>query len=123
MPGTGEIVAGGQVRLHIPRELFYKKELEFAVSRAWGPGMYDPDYEERGLKYPLAYARWTAQRNMEEFLNMVSLGSVKLNGVTTHRFPFEKALEAYQIRSLAVTWTRWGWFCTTIPTLKSRHRK
>jgi Zn-dependent alcohol dehydrogenases len=93
----GKIVAGGLVRLHIPRELFYKKELEFAVSRAWGPGMYDPDYEERGLKYPLAFARWTAQRNMEEFLTMVSLGSVKLDTITTHRFPFEKALEAYQM--------------------------
>lgn len=93
----GKIVAGGLVRLNIPRELFYKKELEFAVSRAWGPGMYDPDYEERGLKYPLAYARWTAQRNMEEFLTMVSLGSVKLDTITTHRFPFEKALEAYQM--------------------------
>jgi predicted dehydrogenase/threonine dehydrogenase-like Zn-dependent dehydrogenase len=93
----GKIVAGGLVRLHIPRELFYKKELEFAVSRAWGPGMYDPDYEERGIKYPLAYARWTAQRNMEEFLTMVSLGSVKLDTITTHRLPFEKALEAYQM--------------------------
>jgi len=93
----GKIVAGGLVRLHIPRELFYNKELEFAVSRAWGPGMYDPDYEERGIKYPLAYARWTAQRNMEEFLTMVSLGSVKLDTITTHRFPFEKALEAYQM--------------------------
>ena len=93
----GKIVAGGLVRLHIPRELFYKKELEFAVSRAWGPGMYDPDYEERGIKYPLAYARWTAQRNMEEFLTMVSFGSVKLDTITTHRFPFEKALEAYQM--------------------------
>ncbi len=93
----GKIVAGGLVRLHIPRELFYKKELEFAVSRAWGPGMYDPDYEERGINYPLAYTRWTAQRNMEEFLTMVSLGSVKLDTITTHRFPFEKALEAYQM--------------------------
>jgi len=93
----GKIVAGGLVRLHIPRELFYKKELEFAVSRAWGPGMYDPDFEERQMKYPLAYARWTARRNMEEFLNMVSLGSVKLDTITTHRFPFEKALEAYQM--------------------------
>jgi predicted dehydrogenase/threonine dehydrogenase-like Zn-dependent dehydrogenase len=93
----GKIVAGGLVRLHIPREFFYKKELEFAVSRAWGPGMYDPDYEERGIKYPLAYVRWTAQRNMEEFLTMVSLGSVKLDTITTHRFPFGKALEAYQM--------------------------
>jgi predicted dehydrogenase/threonine dehydrogenase-like Zn-dependent dehydrogenase len=93
----GRIIAGGLVGLKIPRKLFYEKELDFAVSRAWGPGMYDPDYEERGLKYPLAYARWTAQRNMEEFLRMVSFGTVRLDTITTHRFPFEKALEAYQM--------------------------
>ena len=93
----GKIVAGGLVRLHIPRELFYKKELSFVVSRAWGPGMYDPDYEERDVKYPLAYARWTARRNMEEFLSMVSLGSVKIGTITTHRVPFGKALEACQM--------------------------
>jgi threonine dehydrogenase-like Zn-dependent dehydrogenase len=49
----GRIIAGGLVGLNIPRDVFYKKELDFAVSRAWGPGMYDPDYEERNIKYPL----------------------------------------------------------------------
>ena len=93
----GKIVAAGLVGLNIPRQIFYEKELEFAVSRAWGPGMYDPDYEERGVKYPLAYARWTAQRNMEEFLRMVSLGTIRLSNITTHKFPFEKALEAYEM--------------------------
>jgi len=93
----GRVIAGGLVGLNIPRQIFYEKELEFAVSRAWGPGMYDPDYEERGIKYPIAYARWTAQRNMEEFLRMVSLGRVKLDNITTHKFPFEKALKAYEM--------------------------
>ena len=93
----GRIIAGGLVGLEIPRKQFYEKELDFAVSRAWGPGMYDPDYEERGIKYPLAYARWTAQRNMEEFIKMVSLGTVRLDNVTTHTFPFVKALKAYEL--------------------------
>ncbi|MDI6809114.1 MAG: bi-domain-containing oxidoreductase [Candidatus Eisenbacteria bacterium] len=93
----GRIIAGGLVGLNVPRQLFYEKELEFAVSRAWGPGLYDLDYEERGFKYPVAYARWTAQRNMEEFLRMVSIGSIKLDCLTTQRFPFEKALQAYEM--------------------------
>lgn len=93
----GRIIASGLVGLNIPRKVFYEKELDFAVSRAWGPGMYDPDYEERGMKYPLAYARWTAQRNMEEFIRMISLGSVSLNQLTTHTFSFEKALRAYEM--------------------------
>ncbi|MDA8168356.1 MAG: bi-domain-containing oxidoreductase [Nitrospiraceae bacterium] len=93
----GRIIAGGLVGLEIPRKVFYEKELEFSVSRAWGPGMYDADYEERGVKYPLAYARWTAKRNMEEFLRMISIGAVRLGGITTHRFPFDKALDAYEL--------------------------
>ncbi|NOZ25080.1 MAG: Gfo/Idh/MocA family oxidoreductase [Nitrospirae bacterium] len=93
----GRIIAGGLTGLNIPRQAFFEKELHFAVSRAWGPGMFDPDYEERGLKYPLAYARWTAQRNMDEFLRMLSLGRIDLSGITTHRFPFEKALDAYRL--------------------------
>ncbi len=93
----GRIIAGGLIGLNIPRQLFYEKELDFAVSRAWGPGFYDPDYEERGLKYPIAYARWTAKRNMEEFLRMLSLGTVKLESITTHTVPFDEALEAYRM--------------------------
>lgn len=93
----GRIIAGGLVGLNIPRDVFYKKELDFAVSRAWGPGMYGPDYEERNIKYPLPYVRWTAKRNMEEFLRMLSLGTVKTTHLTTHKFPFDKALEAYEM--------------------------
>lgn len=93
----GRIVATGLVGLDIPRELFYAKEIEFVVSRAWGPGMYDADYEERDVKYPLPYVRWTAQRNMAVFLDLVAQGQVRVAPLITHRFPFEQALEAYEM--------------------------
>ena len=93
----GRVVATGLVGLEIPRQPFYEKELELIVSRAWGPGMYDPDYEEHNVKYPLPYVRWTAQRNMAEFLAQVAKGSVRLDQIITHRFPFDRALEAYEM--------------------------
>lgn len=91
----GRVVATGLVGLEMPRKPFYEKELDFVVSRAWGAGMYDPDYEERDVKYPLAYARWTAQRNMAAFLDLVAQDRVSVERLITHRFPFEKALDAY----------------------------
>lgn len=93
----GRIVAAGLVGLEIPRKAFYDKELELVVSRAWGPGLYDPHYTEKGLDYPLAYARWTAKRNMEEFLAQLAKGTVQVKHLITHRFPFERALEAYEL--------------------------
>jgi polar amino acid transport system substrate-binding protein len=92
----GRIVAAGLVGLEIPRRPFYDKELELVVSRAWGPGLYDPHYTEKGLDYPIAYARWTARRNMEEFLAQIAKGTVQVKHLITHRFPFEKAVEAYE---------------------------
>jgi len=93
----GRIVAAGLVRLQIPRKPFYDKELELVVSRAWGPGLYDPNYTEKGLDYPLAYARWTARRNMEEFLAQLAKGTVRVCHLITHRFPIDRALEAYEL--------------------------
>ncbi len=93
----GRIVATGLVGLKIPRKPFYDKELELVVSRAWGPGLYDPNYTEKGLDYPLAYARWTAKRNMEEFLAQLAKGTVRVDHLITHRFPFDRALEAYEL--------------------------
>jgi len=93
----GRIVAAGLTGLEVPRKAFYEKELDFVVSRAWGPGLYDPAYAQKGIDYPYAYARWTAKRNMEEFLAQVARGSVKLDHLITHRFPFERALEAYDL--------------------------
>jgi predicted dehydrogenase len=84
------------VGLQIPRKQFYAKELDFVVSRAWGPGVYDPEYES-GNDYPLPFVRWTAQRNMAHFLEMMSDGKVRIDHLVTHRFPLEQALEAYDI--------------------------
>jgi predicted dehydrogenase/threonine dehydrogenase-like Zn-dependent dehydrogenase len=93
----GRIVAAGLVGLQIPRKPFYDKELELVVSRAWGPGLYDPHYTEKGLDYPLAYARWTARRNMEEFLAQLAKGAIRVDHLITHRFPFDRAPEAYEL--------------------------
>jgi len=91
------IIATGLVGLHVPREPFFDKELELVVSRAWGPGVFDPFYVERGIDYPYTYARWTAKRNLEEFLAQLASGTVKVNHLITHRFPIERATEAYDL--------------------------
>ena len=92
----GRIVVPGLVGLDVPRRAFYEKELDLKVSRAWGPGLYDPDYEERGHDYPLPFVRWTAGRNMEAFLQLLAQGRVRVQPLITHRFPIERATEAYQ---------------------------
>ena len=93
----GRIVITGQVGLDVPRKPFYDKELELVVSRAWGPGIYDSNYAEKGLDYPIGYARWTAKRNMGEFLNLLDQSAVQVNDLITHRFPLESAKEAYKL--------------------------
>lgn len=93
----GRVVAAGLVGLEVPRKPFYDKELELVVSRAWGPGLYDPLYAEKGLDYPVAYGRWTAQRNMQEFLSQLARSTVRVDYLTTHRFPFDRAIEAYEL--------------------------
>lgn len=91
----GRVVAAGLVGLQIPREPFFDKELDLVVSRAWGPGVFDPNYLEKGIDYP--YARWAANRNMEEFLAQLANGSVKVDHLITHRFPIEEAVKAYEL--------------------------
>jgi predicted dehydrogenase/threonine dehydrogenase-like Zn-dependent dehydrogenase len=91
------IVVPGMVGLNIPREVFYHKELKLVVSRSSGPGKYDPNYEERGNDYPISYVRWTEQRNMNQFLELVADGKVKLDELVTHRFNIENALSAYEM--------------------------
>ena len=91
------IVAAGLVGLKVPREPFFDKELELVVSRAWGPGVFDQLYIEKGIDYPLAYARWTAKRNLEEFLAQLAKGTVEVRHLITHRFPIEQATEAYNL--------------------------
>ncbi|HHV55869.1 MAG TPA: Gfo/Idh/MocA family oxidoreductase [Firmicutes bacterium] len=91
------IVAVGAVGLDIPRELYYHKELSVIVSRSWGPGIEDPRYERKGVDYPIEYVRWTQQRNMQAFLELVASGKVVLDPLITHRFTIDDAEQAYEL--------------------------
>ncbi|MCH8825883.1 MAG: bi-domain-containing oxidoreductase [Chloroflexi bacterium] len=87
----------GMVDLKLDRRQFFDKELKLIVPRSAGPGIYDPQYEEMGRDYPLPYVRWTAQRNMDEFLRMVANGKVSVDPIITHRYAIEEALQAYDL--------------------------
>ena len=91
----GRIVVVGLVGMDVPREIFYRKELDLRLSTSYGPGRYDPAYEERNLDYPFSHVRFTAQRNMESFLYLVKKKSVAPELLVTHRLPFDDALDAY----------------------------
>ncbi len=93
----GRIVVVGDVPIEADRAVLYEKELELRLSRSYGPGRYDRDYEERGRDLPPAYVRWTEQRNLEGFLDLVAARRVDPEQLTTHRFPVERAEEAYAL--------------------------
>lgn len=93
----GRVVATGLVGMNLPRDQYYKKEIDFRLSCSYGPGRYDPVYEEQGIDYPFGYVRWTEQRNMSAFLQLVAEGKVTPSKLVTHRFGFDDALDAYQI--------------------------
>jgi len=92
----GKVVVVGDVGLEIPREIYYKKELELVISRSYGPGRYNKLYEEKGVDYPIAYVRWTENRNMQAFLKLLSQGKINIDKLITHEYPVEKAEEAYK---------------------------
>ena len=83
--------------MNLPREAYYKKELNFKLSMSYGPGRYDSAYEEKGQDYPIGYVRWTENRNMAAFLDLVNDGKVKLKPLVTHRFVIEEAEDAYTL--------------------------
>ena len=93
----GRVVATGLVGMKLPRDQYYKKEVDFRLSCSYGPGRYDPVYEEQGVDYPFGYVRWTEQRNMAAFLQLVAEGKVTPGKLVTHRFKFDDALDAYQV--------------------------
>lgn len=95
----GRVVAVGMVGMNVPRNIYYQRELTLKVSLSYGPGRHDPDYEEYGHDYPIAYVRWTEGRNIEAFLDLLAAGRVDVKPLITHRFPIENAARAYQLIS------------------------
>lgn len=92
----GRIVLVGVVGLHLRRSDFYEKELSFQVSCSYGPGRYDSNYEKKGMDYPIGYVRWTEQRNFEAILDLLAQRKLDVAPLITHRYPFDKALQAYE---------------------------
>lgn len=93
----GRIVLVGVTGLELSRADFYEKELSFQVSCSYGPGRYDPAYEEKGQDYPYGFVRWTEQRNFEAVLDMMDSGGIKTKQLVTHNFEFEEAPKAYEL--------------------------
>lgn len=93
----GRIVLVGVTGLELSRADFYEKELSFQVSCSYGPGRYDPAYEERGHDYPFGFVRWTEQRNFEAVLDMVAQGRLTPIPLVSHRFPLADCGQAYDL--------------------------
>jgi len=93
----GRIVLVGVTGLELSRADFYEKELSFQVSCSYGPGRYDPDYEEKGHDYPVGFVRWTEQRNFEAALDLMASGALDLRPLVSHRFDIDDAPKAYDL--------------------------
>ena len=91
----GRIVLVGVVGLNLRRDDFFKKEITFQVSASYGPGRYDPLYEEKGQDYPVGFVRWTEQRNFEAVLDMMAAGTLDVKPLITHRYSIDDAMTAY----------------------------
>lgn len=96
-----QIVALGATGLEVDRRLYYAKELSLSVSRSYGPGRYDPGYEEAGLDYPIAYVRWTEGRNLQAFVDLLAKGQMEVDSLISHRFPIDEGPKAYELISSA----------------------
>ncbi|HWS24005.1 MAG TPA: bi-domain-containing oxidoreductase [Anaerolineales bacterium] len=92
-----KIVATGAVDLSFPRKVYYEKELSFINSRSYGPGRYDPAYEDMGVDYPIGFVRWTEGRNFAAIIDLISKGSINVEKLISHRFQIEQAAEAYEL--------------------------
>ncbi|MBT5955270.1 MAG: zinc-binding dehydrogenase, partial [Candidatus Marinimicrobia bacterium] len=93
----GRVIMIGDMGLDLDRAYLFQKEIDFKVSRSYGPGRYDVNYEEKGLDYPIGYVRWTEKRNLSLFLKMAQNKSIRLKEMISSEFPIEDASEAYQL--------------------------
>jgi threonine dehydrogenase-like Zn-dependent dehydrogenase len=92
----GRIVILGVLDIQVPREPFFYKEAEIAISRAAGPGRYDPHYERDGTDYPLQYCRWTEGRNLAEALRLIASGRLRVDPLISARYPIARFGEPYR---------------------------
>ncbi|MCR9095929.1 MAG: bi-domain-containing oxidoreductase [bacterium] len=92
----GRVVAVGATAMDLDRRSFYEKELDLRMSMSYGPGRYDRRYEEVGLDYPIAYVRWTEQRNLQAFVDLAARGAIDPLAMDVESVPFEKATEVYE---------------------------
>jgi len=92
----GTLIAVGVVGMDLDRGLMYGKELDLRMSTSYGPGRYDPEYEEKGIDYPIAYVRWTENRNMAAFLELARSGRVAVRPLIDRTFPLDEAAAAYE---------------------------
>lgn len=92
----GRVVVVGDVGMRLPRASYYGKELQLRLSRSYGPGRYDREYEERGLDYPIGYVRWTEQRNMRAFVDLLASGRIDVRTLVRARVNVEEAADAYE---------------------------
>lgn len=93
----GRVIVVGAVGLELPRKPYFEKELEFRISRSYGPGRYDAGYEEHGHDYPIGYVRWTEKRNMEAVVALMAEGKLDPRSLVTHRVPIDEGVRAYDI--------------------------
>lgn len=91
------VVATGAVGLTFPRKSYFEKEISFINSRSYGPGRYDPVYEEQGNDYPIGYVRWTEGRNFESVVDLMAKGQLSVKPLITHRFDIAEATQAYEV--------------------------
>jgi predicted dehydrogenase len=92
----GRLIIVGAVGMEFPWNDMYLKEVQLFMSRAYGPGSYDPEYEKHGRDYPIAYIRWTENRNMEEFLRLLGTRQIEVDPLVTHRYALQEAPQAYE---------------------------
>jgi predicted dehydrogenase/threonine dehydrogenase-like Zn-dependent dehydrogenase len=93
----GKVVIVGAVPTGFERVNYYKKELELLMSSSYGPGRYDFNYEEKGIDYPVGYVRWTENRNMQTFVDLLSAGKIDMDKIISHTYSLEEAPEAYNM--------------------------
>jgi predicted dehydrogenase len=93
------VIAVGAVGLSLPRKPYYMKELDFRVSRSYGPGRYDPEYEEKGRDYPVGFVRWTEGRNLGAILQLLASHRLNFAPLISHRFPIDEAAKGYDLIS------------------------